>query len=342
MKLKAIFFSFYPRVEEYIKSGHDRNIVDPDPNKIYTKRKEHNAAASKDVGASVSGESQPAQPKYPSDGWSTDLTKMPFFTRAEMNEHVSKSGKNIDSSTSTHSVPTSVRKATTFLKDEYLKEILAASDESNFYFKSHCHHSFRKNDPPHNLKMALCIVSGKVKHAYCTCVAGAVGFCNHVLALMMKVCLFTVYQCKSVSDLDNQDDMQPKQACTSMLQQWHRKGRGDTIAPQPAMEVVVNKTHQDLHRSSSREPGVRCLLYEARTQQSIKSQSADEQKLVERLKAANPKMALAQIMEPSSERSKLFETKFGKSPQGSYASYQLSTTEDNFKVHCNIFFCTQG
>ena len=336
MKLKAIFFSFYPRVEEYIKSGHDRNIVDPDPNKIYTKRKEHNAAASKDVGASVSGESQPAQPKYPSDGWSTDLTKMPFFTRAEMNEHVSKSGKNIDSSTSTHSVPTSVRKATTFLKDEYLKEILAASVESNFYFKSHCHHSFRKNDPPHNLKMALCIVSGKVKHAYCTCVAGAVGFCNHVLALMMKVCLFTVYQCKSVSDLDNQDDMQPKQACTSMLQQWHRKGRGDTIAPQPAMEVVVNKTHQDLHRSSSREPGVRCLLYEARTQQSIKSQSADEQKLVERLKAANPKMALAQIMEPSSERSKLFETKFGKSPQGSYASYQLSTTEDNFKVHCNI------
>ena len=102
------------------------------------------------------------------------------------------------------------------------------------------------------------------------------------------------------------------------------------------MEVVVNKTHQDLHTSSSREPGVRCLLYEARTQQSIKSQSADEQKLVERLKAANPKMALAQIMEPSSERSKLFETKFGKSPQGSYASYQLSTTEDNFKVHCNI------
>ena len=102
------------------------------------------------------------------------------------------------------------------------------------------------------------------------------------------------------------------------------------------MEVVVNKTHQDLHRSSSREPGVRCLLYEARTQQSIKSQSADEQKLVERLKAANPKMALAQIMEPSSERSKLFETKFGKSPQGSYASYQLSTTEDNFKVHCRV------
>ena len=130
--------------------------------------------------------------------------------------------------------------------------------------------------------------------------------------------------------------MQPKQACTSMLQRWHRKGRGDTIVPQPAMEVVVHKTHQDLDRSSSREPGVRCLLYEARTLQSMRSQRADEQKLCERLKAENPKMALAQIMEPFSESTQLLETKFGKSPQGSYASYQLSTTEDNFKVYCNI------
>ena len=67
-------------------------------------------------------------------------------------------------------------------------------------------------------------------------------------------------------DLDNEDDMQPKQAVTCyMLQQWHRKGRGDTMIPQPAMEVVVHKTLQDLDRSSSRESGVRCLLYEART-----------------------------------------------------------------------------
>ena len=141
---------------------------------------------------------------------------------------------------------------------------------------------------------------------------------------------------KSVSDLENEDDMQPKQACTSMLQQWHRKGRGDTIVPQPAMEVVVHKTHQDLDRSSLREPGVRCLLYEARTLQSMRSQRADEQKLCERLKAENPKMASAQIMEPFSESTQLLETKFGKSPEGSYASYQLSTTEDNFKVYFNI------
>ena len=157
-----------------------------------------------------------------------------------------------------------------------------------------------------------------------------------VLAFMMKVCKFTLHQCKSISDVDNEDDVQPKQACTLMLQQWHWKDRGNTIVLQPAMEVVVHKTHKDLDRSSSREPGVRCLLYEARTIQSIKGQRADEQKLLARLQAANPKAASSQIMDPSSESTQLLETKFGKSPQGGYASYQLSTTADNFREYCNI------
>ena len=73
-----------------MRSGCDQNIVDPDPNRIYMKTKQHNEAASKDTNPSVSSESQP---KYPPDGWSIDLTRMPFFTCTEMNEHISKSGK---------------------------------------------------------------------------------------------------------------------------------------------------------------------------------------------------------------------------------------------------------
>ncbi|RMX51129.1 hypothetical protein pdam_00020544 [Pocillopora damicornis] len=97
------------RIEGYIKSGRDQNIVDPDPNRIYTKRKQHNEAASKDTNSSVSGESQL---KYPSDGWSIDLTRMRrIFTRVEMNEHISKSRKSIDSNTRTRSISTSARNA---------------------------------------------------------------------------------------------------------------------------------------------------------------------------------------------------------------------------------------
>lgn len=34
-----IFLVHFLRVEEYIKAGKDKNIVDPDENKVYTKRK---------------------------------------------------------------------------------------------------------------------------------------------------------------------------------------------------------------------------------------------------------------------------------------------------------------
>ncbi|CAH3033658.1 unnamed protein product, partial [Pocillopora meandrina] len=69
---------------------------------------------------------------------------------------------------------------------------------------------------------------------------------------------------------------------------------------------------------------------------NIRGQKADEEKLLATLKELNPNMALAQIMTPKADSIPLVETKFGRSPQGSYASYQLGVTEDNFKVFCDI------
>ena len=187
-----------------------------------------------------------------------------MFTHAEMNMHILKSAKHIDPHSKSHSVPTSMRKAKTFLEDEYLNDLSVASDQVHFFFKCKCHHSFRKNDPPHNLKVALDLISGEVKNASCTCVAGQVGFCYHILALLMKICKLSLYGCKDVSELEEEDDMQPTKSCTSTLQLWHRKGRGDAIYPQPVMEISVKKTKLDGSSQSSKEPGLNCLLYEAR------------------------------------------------------------------------------
>ena len=73
--------------------------------------------------------------KYLTDRWSTSLEKMPMFTRAEMNEYIARLGKSI-SNIQHHSVPMSLRKVKTFLKDEYLREITAASDDHCF-LKTH-------------------------------------------------------------------------------------------------------------------------------------------------------------------------------------------------------------
>ena len=60
--------------------------------------------------------------------------------------------------------------------------------------------------------------------------------------------------------------------------------------------------------SKSRDPGVKCLLYEAR--KSLKNQETDESKLLEHLKEINPKMALAQVMTPRSETTPLLKTNY--------------------------------
>jgi len=53
-------------------------------------------------------------------------------------------------------------------------------------------------------------------------------------------------------------------------------------------------------------------------------------------------MALAQFMTARSDSIPLVETKFSKSTQGSYASYQLAVTKDNFKVFCDITSVPRG
>ena len=88
--------------------------------------------------------------QVPTDGWSSSLFRMPMFTRADMNIHILKSEKHSDPHCTSHSVPTSLRKAKTFLEDEYLSDLSVASDQVHFFLKSQCHHSFRKNDPLHH------------------------------------------------------------------------------------------------------------------------------------------------------------------------------------------------
>ena len=130
-------------MEEYIKTGKDKNILDPDPNGLYTKQKQQRIGigGTSSVTNSSNGDAYKPSVKYPSDGWSTSLEKMTMFTRAEMNEHIARSGKSI-SNIQHHSVPTSLRKVKTFLEDEYLRERNATRDDRCFYFQAKCCHSF--------------------------------------------------------------------------------------------------------------------------------------------------------------------------------------------------------
>ena len=62
---------------------------------------------------------------------------MTTFTKAEMNIHISKTGKKLDPRKHEHSVPTGLQKAKSFLTDEYLQDIKTASDSNFFMLNPH-------------------------------------------------------------------------------------------------------------------------------------------------------------------------------------------------------------
>ena len=106
----------------------------------------------------------------------------------------------------------------------------------------------------------------------CSCVAGKTGYCNHPLALILKMCKFSLFDSKSTQDLVNDANQNPEEACTSRFQTWHRKGRDDTIVGQPVMDIFVKKTK--LSDSEKQTEGINCLLCEARNNVTV--QEAEE------------------------------------------------------------------
>ena len=145
----------------------------------------------------------------------------------------------------------------------------------------------------HNLKLALSIVSGGVEYVYCgpNCAARKSGFCNHILALMMKVCKYSLYDCKDVRDLKDEEDENPTIASTSALQTWH-KSRLDGIRSQPVMEVVISNPGN--YADKGKKTGVTCLLTEARKTESDSNKKL--QNLVKSLEQHSSKTDLAQVV----------------------------------------------
>ena len=314
------------RVYEYVRTGKDKQVVNPDPYKIYSRRKEKQGTSSEpdtEIDESF---------QFPSSGWGTSLEKMPMFTRLQMSRHVLKSGKAI-ANVDHHTVPTGLIKARRFLDDEYLEEIECVSDSRYFFFKTECYHSFRKSDPPHNLQIALCILSGEVVSASCSCVVGKVGFCNHVLALMFKMCKYTLFSATTTKDLSEEQDQQSSVACTSQLQQWHKKGGGKNITLQPVMTVQVRKVKD---AESTSRSGIKPLVYDARMKNT--HNLATEQNFKEQLRKIDSNMGLSQMAneQTDEESASHVETKFGKFQVGSFLSYQVALTESHFEATAYI------
>ena len=119
---------------------------------------------------------------------------------------------------------------------------------------------------------------------------------------------------------------------------WHVhqlcKGRGDSIHPQPVMDLVVTKIKPDDKQSGK---AISCQLYKARKKTKI--DITEEEKFKNEVAAINPNMGIATLA--SNTPNRMVQTKFGSSPVGSTNSYQLSYRESNFPVYVSISAVTR-
>ena len=124
--------------------------MDPDESLVYTRRKPQ--LLQQDRTGHVHDATTPEQPlqiagcsdtmhtkkvSFPGSGWVTSLENAPMFTRAEIDEHITKCRKKIFYNSEHHSLPTGLGKAKAFLEDEYLHQITFYIN-SDFVLKSTC------------------------------------------------------------------------------------------------------------------------------------------------------------------------------------------------------------
>ena len=61
---------------------------------------------------------------------------------------------------------------------------------------------------------------------------------NHTLALTLKICKYSLFESKTTEGLNEELDENPSLPCTSALQTWHKRDRGDSFHPQPVMDLI--------------------------------------------------------------------------------------------------------
>ena len=333
------------RVKAYIANGVDKNIVDPDPQKKYTLRKELSGSLPKqNVDDCKSGASTN---DLDSDGW----PKGPYTQQIEgvlpslltediVTVHLKLSGKLVhankrrkvshDGSSSYYNIDYStLQREHQYFMESYIpgRFIHFCCKHGQVWIQARCYRSQKKNDPMHQLKIALAKDSPHyVTKAYCSCIAGKSGMCSHVVGLLKQLIHYVMMKVKAVPvDL----------TCTQMQQTWH-KPRPSQIEAELVMNVAFCKASQT-QTTPKREPIV-CMLYEARAQAVQEYSFKQQHDLKKGLSVCHPGCAFAQILLNVPPKQHI-ATHFGHAPKVSSLSYQLTDYEKPSVVKPDMSVC---
>lgn len=176
----------------------------------------------------------------------------------------------------------------------------------------------KKSEPPHSIVVEVCQRTKNITNAKCSCVAGAGGFCHHVIGL-----LFYLAHCKQLGLKAIPDDL----TCTSLPQRWSV----------PRERKIPNKAIQDVwvkkpQFGANYDKYVKSTLYSPSTMYSLMTSESN-------ISTLDPKPLMATIIPTSQHLTscKSVATRFGNAAIGSVLSYQQKLSGEYV---INNFLCT--
>ena len=148
--------------------------------------------------------------------WCKSLESLPVFTKKEIDEHRSKSGKRKVDDTC-KPIKKTLKRGLKFQEERYLSSdtVYTKVFSNSFMVKAKCRASMSTREI-HDLEVSLDLTSGSVMVAHCTCKAGNSGYCNHVMCLLLELARYS---------LEELDRVPEDAACTSMSRKWGIPGK---------------------------------------------------------------------------------------------------------------------
>ena len=167
----------------------------------------------------------------------------------------------------------------------------------------------KKNESAHVLQVKVDTTSKSIS-GKCSCVAGAGGFCHHVIGM-----LFYLAHCKQLGFKSLPDDL----TCTSIPQRWSVP-RTNKIESLPIQDVLVKKPQISANYSKF----IKSTLYSPSKCYEILTDTHFLEK------GLNPEPMIKSILPTAIELQNMTftQTKFGKAPKGSVLSYQQKMSSD--------------
>ncbi|KAG1658844.1 hypothetical protein GQR58_022766 [Nymphon striatum] len=232
------------------------------------------------------------------DSSSQDLRPFPELTFADV-ESFAKSMSGCTSTSKAYKI---------FTEPRYLHSINVTYLEDKVKVAGKCFRSMKKSEPPHILELFITLVNKDVANGKCSCVAGASGFCHHLIGL-----LFYMAHCKMYGLTTIPDDL----TCTSMPQHWSVP-REAQIPTRKIQTVLVKKLRMGANYSKF----IKSTLYSPSTHYQILCKSD--------FSGLEPLPLAADIAPTVEQRPNLFKhtTKCGHALKGSVISYQQKISQE--------------